>query len=171
MSPLGLVLIALGWSAAVWAGASLICRMKPASKLAQRASILLGVDLNKEYTLLDLLKRPEMNWSKLSEIEPEQEPVAAEVAKQVEIHVKYAGYIDRQQEEIARLRRNENMVIPEGLDIDIIPGLSNEIMQKLKDTRPATLGQASRISGVTPAALSLLMIYLKKQNTGQRKTA
>ena len=84
-------------------------------------------------------------------------------AEQVEIRTKYAGYIARQQDEIARLRASEDIRLPESIDYSVISGLSKEIQSKLETTRPATLGQASRIPGVTPAAISLLMIHLKKR--------
>jgi len=86
----------------------------------------------------------------------------------VEIKTKYAGYIDRQQEEITRLRASENVVLPVELDYSAISGLSKEIQHKLSLARPETLGQASRIPGVTPAAVSLLLIHLKKRSAGQK---
>ena len=91
-----------------------------------------------------------------------------QVAEQVEIRTKYAGYIERQQDEIARLRASENVVLPAELDYNAIAGLSKEIQHKLSQARPQTLGQASRIPGVTPAAVSLLMIHLKKRSAGQK---
>ena len=91
-----------------------------------------------------------------------------QVAEQVEIKTKYAGYIDRQQEEIAKLRASEDTKLPEDLDYSAISGLSKEIQFKLGNTRPATLGQAGRIPGVTPAAISLLLIHLKKRSAGQK---
>ena len=118
--------------------------------------------LNREYSLKDLLKRPELNYDDISSLKGE--PVSDHnVAEQVEIDAKYAGYIARQQDEIDRLRQHENTVIPETFDYSVVEGLSNEIKQKLTDARPETLARASRISGVTPAAVSLLLIYLKKQ--------
>ncbi len=84
------------------------------------------------------------------------------VAEQVEIQAKYAGYIERQETEIARQLRHEETKIPETFDYDTIQGLSSEVKQKLKTTRPVTIGMASRISGVTPAAISLLLVFLKK---------
>ena len=89
---------------------------------------------------------------------------SADAAEQVEIQAKYAGYIERQQEEIERLRQHEQTRLPEDLDYASLNGLSNEIRAKLADVRPQTLGQASRIPGVTPAAVSLLLIHLKKRN-------
>jgi len=89
--------------------------------------------------------------------------IDAAVAEQVEIQAKYAGSIDRQLEEVARQRRNETLKLPDSLDYSAVSGLSNEVRQKLQQHRPATVGQASRISGVTPAAISLLLIHLKKR--------
>ena len=103
-------------------------------------------------------------------------PSDAEAAEQVAIQAKYAGYIDRQQDEVERLRRYEHTPLPADLDLDAVDGLSNEVKQKLGEVRPATLAQAGRIPGVTPAAISLLLIYLKKcgalqRNSDQRKLA
>ena len=94
-----------------------------------------------------------------------------EVAEQVEIDCKYQGYIDRQQGEIDRIRDQQHLSLPQDLDYSAIRGLSNEVVQKLNDVRPATLGQAGRISGVTPAAVSLLLIHLKKHRHPVSQTA
>jgi len=126
-----------------------------------------GSPLTREYNLLNLLARPEIDYQSLIELTGSgaQDP---QVAEQVEIKTKYAGYIERQQEDIQRLRASENVVLPENLDYTTIPGLSKEIQHKLGLARPETLGQASRIPGVTPAAVSLLMIHLKKRSAGQQ---
>ena len=87
----------------------------------------------------------------------------SKISNQIEIEVKYSGYIARQNQEISKLKKNENIKIPEGLNYEKIQGLSNEVRQKLIQTKPETLAQASRISGVTPAALSLLLVHLKRQ--------
>ncbi|MCY4177027.1 MAG: tRNA uridine-5-carboxymethylaminomethyl(34) synthesis enzyme MnmG, partial [Endozoicomonadaceae bacterium] len=100
----------------------------------------------------------------------ESATVSAQVAEQIEISIKYHGYIERQQKEIERMRHHEETIIA-NLDYSKIPGLSNEVRQKLEAHQPETLGQASRISGVTPAAISLLLIYLKKQNLLRYKKA
>jgi tRNA uridine 5-carboxymethylaminomethyl modification enzyme len=111
----------------------------------------------------DLLKRPEIRFAHLQQLDDLQLPdVPPAVAEQVEIQHKYAGYIDRQYEDIARLRKHEATQIPAYFEYTAISGLSSEVMQKLQHIRPATLGQARRISGVTPAALSLLLVQLKK---------
>lgn len=113
---------------------------------------------------LDLLKRPEINYCHLQDIDELELPVLdAAVALQVEIQTKYAGYIDRQHQDIARVQKHESTLIPEAFDYKKVSGLSNEVVQKLTKIRPTTIGQAGRISGITPAALSLLLISLKKQ--------
>lgn len=117
--------------------------------------------LSKENNLLDLLKRPNITFQDIAEIS--QSNVAIEVGEQIEIGVKYAGYIDRQQVEIGQMKKLEHTYLPEDFDYRQVSGLSNEIVQKLEKVRPATLAQASRISGVTPASVQLLMMILKKQ--------
>ena len=122
---------------------------------------LVGKALGREYNLANLLKRPNVAVENLIEkagyVWPDEE-----VNEQIEIDLKYEGYISRQQEEIDRLKSEEGMVIPTVLDYGVINGLSNEVRQKLIDVQPETIGQASRISGVTPAAVSLLMVHIKK---------
>ena len=122
----------------------------------------LGQPITREYSHLELLRRPNMNYQQVVALgdRPEVDP---QVAEQVEIQVKYAGYIERQQEEINRLLRYENTKIPSEFDYKSVEGLSNEVQQKLIAARPASLANASRIPGVTPAAVSLLLVYLKKQ--------
>jgi len=115
----------------------------------------------REYNLFELLKRPELDYEKISEITDEH-CGHEQAALQVEISAKYAGYIDRQAEDIQRLRRQENTLIPEDFDYTQVKGLSNEVVQKLGNIRPVSIAQASRVQGVTPAAISLLLIYLKK---------
>ena len=126
---------------------------------------LFGTELNKDYKLADLIRRPKVTYMALSELEEFGEPVSdPRVAEQVEIQAKYSGYIDRQKEEIARSARYENMKIPADIDYSKVVGLSNEVRSKLEDHRPETIGQASRISGVTPAAISLVLVHLKKSS-------
>ncbi len=137
--------------------------IQPGSSEAEKLTERLDNPLSREYNLLDLLKRPELGYADVGSLVTPSE-VDERVAEQVEIEVKYAGYISRQQDDIERLRRQENTALPEDLDYSQIDGLSNEIRQKLGDARPATLGAASRIQGVTPAAVSLLLIYLKKKD-------
>ncbi len=123
---------------------------------------LLGKPLSREYALLDLIKRPEVSIDSLLEAAG-IESTDAEVNEQVEIDHKYQGYISRQQEEIERVQAQHDLELPEDLDYANIAGLSNEVTQKLLQVKPETLGQASRISGVTPAAISLLLIHIKKR--------
>jgi tRNA uridine 5-carboxymethylaminomethyl modification enzyme len=116
----------------------------------------------REYSLAELLKRPELEYSDLAGLVGSPTP-DLQAAEQVEIQAKYAGYIDRQKDDIERLRRNENTPLPTDLDYNAVDGLSNEVRQKLVAARPDTLARASRIPGVTAAAISLLLIYLKKR--------
>ena len=123
-----------------------------------------GQKLSREANLHDLLRRPNLDYAALMSLPqaaPEQ-ALAAEVAEQVEIQVKYQGYIDRQAEEVARSQANEETRLPADIDYNVIGGLSAEIKQKLLRHRPETLGQASRIQGMTPAAVSILLVYLKR---------
>jgi tRNA uridine 5-carboxymethylaminomethyl modification enzyme len=137
--------------------------VQPGSAQGQAYSAQYGTPLTHEYSLLDLLRRPEVEYSALVALTGGSD-VQADAAEQVEIQAKYAGYIERQQEEIDRLRQHEQTRLPDDLDYASLNGLSNEIRGKLADVRPETLGQASRIPGVTPAAVSLLLIHLKKRN-------
>ena len=124
----------------------------------------LKTPLSRESSLEELIRRPEITYSDLMSIDgigPGLNDMQA--AEQVEIQIKYAGYIERQQDEIARTQRNENTLLPMDLDYSKISGLSNEVVNKLTAARPETIGKASRISGITPAAISLLLVYLKKQ--------
>lgn len=137
---------------------------------AQKAEALMQLPLSKEQTLFDLLKRPNVKYDALARLSMFGESVADDkVVEQIEIQAKYAGYIVRQQEEIDKLKRSEEVLIPDELDLDQISGLSNEVKQKLRDHRPTTLGMASRISGMTPAAISLLLIYIKKWRQADHK--
>jgi tRNA uridine 5-carboxymethylaminomethyl modification enzyme len=135
----------------------------PSHESTQALNVLLKNPVTKENTLEDLIRRPEMTYQTLMQIAafgPEIENKQA--AEQVEIQIKYAGYIERQKDEIAKTLRNENTLIPIDFDFSQISGLSNEVVAKLTDTRPETIGKAGRISGITPAAVSLLLVYLKK---------
>lgn len=140
--------------------------VRPGTPQGDAVAARFGTPLTHEYNLLNLLARPEIDYAGLIAV-----TVGgcenAQVAEQVEIRTKYAGYIDRQQDEIARLRASENTRLPADIDYATISGLSKEITHKLSLARPETLGQASRIPGVTPAAISLLLIHLKKRGAGQ----
>jgi len=117
-----------------------------------------------DHRAAEFLKRPEINYQHLLMLDDLDLPqLAQDVSEQVEIQNKYAGYIDRQQQDIEKMRKQENTRLPESLDYSKVTGLSNEVMQKLSKIKPKSLGQAGRISGVTPAALSLLLVHLKKQ--------
>ncbi|MDH1534326.1 tRNA uridine-5-carboxymethylaminomethyl(34) synthesis enzyme MnmG [Pseudomonas chengduensis] len=141
--------------------------VRPGTPQGDAIAARFGTPLAHEYNLLNLLARPEIDYATLVEL-TEAPVVDNQVAEQVEIKTKYAGYIDRQQDEIAKLRASEDTKLPNDLDYASISGLSKEIQFKLGATRPATLGQASRIPGVTPAAISLLLIHLKKRSAGQK---
>jgi tRNA uridine 5-carboxymethylaminomethyl modification enzyme len=119
--------------------------------------------LSREYSLAELLKRPELTYADIRQISPPENDVSEAVAEQVMIQLKYAGYIDRQQQDVDRLQRHESMAIPGDVNFEEVEGLSNEIRQKLSEMRPANLARAGRIPGVTPAALSLLLVHLKKR--------
>ena len=141
--------------------------VRPGTAEGEAIASRFGTPLTHEYNLLNLLTRPEIDYAGLREVTGSPE-VDAQVAEQVEIKAKYAGYIDRQQDEIARLRASENTQLPDDIDYATISGLSKEIQHKLGLARPQTLGQASRIPGVTPAAISLLLIHLKKRGAGRQ---
>lgn len=144
----------------------------------QSAVLLLGRSLEREYTLADLLRRPEVRYRDLATLRRADGtdlggPLVQDrvIADQVEIAVKYSGYIERQRVEVARHEASESTRIPDELDYDAVRGLSVEVRQKLKAVRPQTIGQAARISGVTPAAISLLLVHLKRLSKGERKLA
>lgn len=128
-----------------------------------------GEILTKENSLLDLLKRPNISFADIAKVS--DSTVGDDVGEQIEISVKYQGYIDRQNDEIEQMKRLENTALPLDFDYTSVSGLSNEIVQKLTQVRPATLGQASRISGVTPAAVSLLAMTVKKLKKAQEVIA
>ena len=137
--------------------------LQPTAVSAEDSQRVFGDVLSRDYKLYDLLRRPNVTYVELTALPAVGSPVSDEkVAEQVEIQCKYAGYIDRQQEEIDKQRRNEETRLPEWLDYALVKGLSNEVRQKLQNHRPATIGQASRIPGITPAAISLLLVHLKK---------
>ncbi|MEW5306359.1 MAG: hypothetical protein WDW36_008828 [Sanguina aurantia] len=136
----------------------------PTNALGAAIESQLGVVVSRETNVLDLLRRPELDYAMLATVSGLGPAVArADVAAQVEVQVKYAGYLLRQREEIERQRRNEHLSIPPAFDYDKVRGLSAEVLLKLKRTLPATVGQAARVSGVTPAAISLLLVHLKRR--------
>ncbi len=137
--------------------------LDPENISSEQSKRVFGQALAREASLMALLRRPEVSYNSLMTLPDVGEPVAdPRVAEQVEIQAKYAGYIERQQLEIARQRRNEELCLPEALDYTQVRGLSAEVTQKLSVSRPSTLGQAGRVPGVTPAAISLLLVHMKK---------
>jgi tRNA uridine 5-carboxymethylaminomethyl modification enzyme len=137
--------------------------VQPGTAAAEQLADHIEKKLSHEYSLFELLKRPELNHGIIDSLFPDKSrDLSAKVAEQVEIDAKYSGYIDRQQDEVDRLQRHENTVIPKDFDYKSISGLSNEVKQKLDDAMPETLARAARIPGVTPAAISLLLVSLKK---------
>ncbi|HCW90417.1 MAG TPA: tRNA uridine-5-carboxymethylaminomethyl(34) synthesis enzyme MnmG, partial [Marinobacter sp.] len=145
-------------------------RIHPGSDAGERANGYLRQPMGRDQTLAELLRRPEIVYDHIAEIGGAHTP-QEDVAAQVEIEIKYEGYISRQEDEIERLRRNENTVLPLDLDYSGIGGLSNEIVQKLQEVRPETVAQASRIQGVTPAAVSQILVYLKKRDLLRKQSA
>ena len=131
---------------------------------ATQVADIWGKPLLKEANLMELLRRPEVDVQRLLGFLEGGEAINEQVGEQVEIQAKYAGYIVRQQTEIDKTSRYDHLKLPDSLDYTGVPGLSNEVSQKLKAQRPETLGQASRIPGMTPAAISLLLVYLKKKS-------
>jgi len=150
-------------------------RVKPADVSSEWTSrVLGGASLSRDYSAFELLLRPEVNYDALLELigGPDwsgvDDRVPPQVRAQIEVRAKYAGYIERQQDEIDRQQRNEDTRLPEELDYLQVAGLSHEVRQKLAEARPATVGQASRMPGVTPAAISILLVHLKKRSMKDR---
>jgi len=154
-------------------------RLKPSDLPPDWEQQVLGGPLTRDTSAFELLKRPELRYDTLLEVagRPEwwnagvsavDERLPAEVRTQVEVRAKYSGYIERQRDDIERARRNEETRLPADLDYTQLTGLSHEVRQKLTEVRPATLGQAGRIPGVTPAAVSILLVHLKKRGLGAR---
>lgn len=119
-------------------------------------------ELKQPASLADLLRRPEMRFADLAGVAGKEIEVEEAVREAVQLEVKYQGYIRRQEEQVERFRRLEEVRLPEDMEFAGLAGLSNEVVEKLSRVRPRSLGQASRISGVTPAAISVLQVHLKK---------
>ena len=136
--------------------------IQPNTQLSEKLSNYIDHKISHEYSLYDLLKRPELDHKIINNLCPET-TVGSNIGQQVEIDAKYSGYISRQKDEIDRLKRHENTPIPVDFNYAQVKGLSNEVKQKLSEARPETLARASRISGVTPAAISLLLVQLKRR--------
>jgi len=138
--------------------------LPPSSVPNDLAEKIVGSPLKKEANLMELLRRPEVNYHSLMELPGAGDAVLDEkVAEQLEIQAKYHGYIERQQTEIDKRKKHETTELAQDIDYSLVKGLSNEVAQKLNEHKPTTIGQASRISGVTPAAVSILLVYLKKR--------
>lgn len=137
--------------------------LRPDNGMDEAITAILGKPLSRETRALELLRRPEVDYHRLTQLSGVGPAVTdPAVAEQIDVQAKYSGYIERQQDEIARQRRHEGTTLPEAIDYDQVSGLSNEVKEKLIRIRPATIGQATRIPGVTPAAISLLLVHLKK---------
>ncbi len=136
--------------------------IQPGTEAAEKIKDKLSSAMQREYNLADLIRRPELNYADVAELKGQavSDPL---VAEQVEIQFKYEGYINRQIDDIQRVKQQENTALPDNFDYEVIGGLSNELKSKLQQQRPATIAQASRIQGMTPAAISLLLVHLKKQ--------
>lgn len=143
-------------------------RIKPSKKMNAALAEIDSVDLKQPMSLADLLRRPEINLSSLSDIVKKAEITldleldSIPYRDEIELQVKYDGYIKRQEEQVARFKKLERTLLPQDMQYDGLPGLSNEVVEKLNSVQPLSLGQASRISGMTPAAISVLQVYLKK---------
>jgi tRNA uridine 5-carboxymethylaminomethyl modification enzyme len=150
--------------------------VQPGTEKGERINTLLEKPMMREYSLADLLARPRVDYHQLIAAETgvkqhseELDPLQEQAYQQVEIQLKYQGYIDRQHDEIERLKKQEHTALPEGFDYQQMQGLSNELKQKLIAAKPENIGRASRIPGMTPAAVSLLLIYLKKHQAVKQK--
>lgn len=143
-----------------------ITKLTPCSDVNRALGELGSAPLKKPQSLKEILRRPEISYRDLESIErqPLPQEITDDVISQIEMDTKYEGYIKRQQEQIDKFKKLENLRIPESFSYEDIPGLSREIVQKLSNVRPNSLGQASRVSGITPAAVSVLMVYLKRDN-------
>lgn len=136
--------------------------IKPTPQVQQLIRDAGGSELKDGIRAADLLKRPEMTYEHIQMIAPAEQPIDPEVAEQVEIQIKYEGYIEKSLQQVEKLKKMENKKIPEDIDYDAITGLATEARQKLKQVRPLSIAQASRISGVNPADISILLVYLEQ---------
>ncbi|MBI2486274.1 MAG: tRNA uridine-5-carboxymethylaminomethyl(34) synthesis enzyme MnmG [Deltaproteobacteria bacterium] len=146
-------------------------KILPNSKFNEILLQLGSSQLKKPQTLKEILRRPEISYNELSFIDPPSRAfIGSDIFSQVEMEVKYEGYIQKQMEQVDKFKQIENIKIPESFSYESIPGLSREIVQKLSRIRPNSLGQASRISGITPAAISVLMVYLKRKELQSKES-
>jgi tRNA uridine 5-carboxymethylaminomethyl modification enzyme len=146
--------------------------VRPQTLPTELATRLFGKPLEHEHALSDLLRRPEITYAALMTL-PGAGPGTGDeqVAEQVEIQAKYQGYIERQHSEIEHRAQQEDLLLPEDIDYAQVRGLSIEVQQKLNHAKPETIGQASRVSGVTPAAISVLLVHLKRAALALKKSA
>jgi tRNA uridine 5-carboxymethylaminomethyl modification enzyme len=140
-------------------------QISPKAETNKRLEAIGSVPIRNQTSLAQLLRRPEISLSDVTAFAGEFDGFAPDIASQAEVEIKYAGYIDRQTEMVERFKKIENVHLPEDLDYSEITGLSREVREKLIRIKPRSLGQASRISGITPAAISLLSVYLRKLKT------
>lgn len=136
--------------------------IKPSPENQEYIRSLGGSELKDGVRGTDLMKRPEMNYETVTKLAPADSPVPQDVAEQVEIQVKYEGYIEKSLQQVEKLKKMENKKIPDRIDYDAIKGIATEARQKLKEVRPLSVAQASRISGVNPADISILLVYLEQ---------
>lgn len=139
-------------------------KVSPSDELNRKLKDLGSAPLRNQVSLAQLMRRPEISFPSLAEIFPQLAQLPLSISLQTEVEIKYSGYVERQLEGVRRFRKMENLRLPDDLDYSCVKGLSREVREKLARVRPRSLGQASRISGITPAAISLLSVYLKKQN-------
>lgn len=136
--------------------------IKPSEKTQELIRIAGGSELKDGIRASDLMKRPEMNYEHIHALAPSEEIISEEIAEQVEIQIKYEGYIEKSLQQVEKLKKMENKKIPENIDYDAISGIASEARQKLKQVRPISMAQASRISGVNPADISILLVYMEQ---------
>ena len=137
--------------------------IKPGPEINSVLERLGSVPLRQTCSLKDLLRRPEAGFADLESFAGIDTEFSPAVKREVQLQIKYQGYIDRQSEQVARFRKLESVALPDDIAYDALSGLSNEVIEKLSRIQPRSLGQASRISGITPAAISVLQVHLRKQ--------
>ncbi|WP_058309192.1 tRNA uridine-5-carboxymethylaminomethyl(34) synthesis enzyme MnmG [Gracilibacillus massiliensis] len=142
-------------------------RLKPTEQLQQLMESIGGTRLKDGILAYDLLKRPEVTYDVIQQVAPSEKELAYDVKEQVEIQIKYQGYISKSNQQVARMKKMENKVIPDNINYDDISGLATEAREKLKQVRPLSVAQASRISGVNPADVSILLVYIEQGNVAK----
>jgi tRNA uridine 5-carboxymethylaminomethyl modification enzyme len=147
-----------------------ITRAKPTPELNAALAEKGTTAIPEDIALDKLLKRPEIGYEFIRAISPSPQPLTPEIESLVEIHLKYEGYIRKQLELAERMKKLESKRIPDGFDYSVVPGLSREVVEKLRDVQPETIGQAGRIPGVTPAAVSLLLVAAERQGRQGART-